>query len=191
MLVECWCSCCWMWTRNSDMYRPVEKTSARNRGHYGGHIPVTSWNGWGWSYRPTGGLYMVVRWMVVLNRVLCTGGPLCTPTLSVSSPLQCRVFSECFGGCQIGYLPHICCYLLRVWSILVLCCLSCNLVSNMTSGSDLVWWWMWCTCLLRMRWRRRTCWRNKTAGISCQQRFKYWVRSTCHIGGSQCGEAWN
>ena len=51
--------------------------------------------------------------MVVLNRVLCTGGPLCTPTLSVSSPLQCRVFSECFGGCQIGYLPRICCYLLH------------------------------------------------------------------------------
>ena len=30
---------------------------------------------------------------------------------------------------------------------------------------------------------------NETAGISCQHRFKYWVRSTCHIGGSQCGEA--
>ena len=31
-----------------------------------------------------------------------------------STHTQCRVFNECFGGCQIGYLPHICCYLLRV-----------------------------------------------------------------------------
>ena len=68
---------------------------------------------------------------------LCTGGPLCTPSLSVSLPLLCRVFNECFGGCQIGYLPHICCYSLNVLSILVLCCLSCISAGNMTSGSVL------------------------------------------------------
>lgn len=83
-----------------------------------------------------------------------------------------------FGGSQIGYLPHICCYSLSVWSILVLCFVHISTaVSSGTSYLMMVMVIQLCFLRMMMTAERRA--GDGDHGNQLSARFKYGGESTC------------